>query len=128
MRVRVSFYILLLIFNLVLSIQTFPQIIISEKIQFNKIAGDQNVALNFIWCVFQDTKGFIWIGASEGLIRYDGLRFKSYKYSTNDTNSISANTVRVILEDKSGYLWIGTGGGGLNRYNPSKDNFTAYFS
>lgn len=127
MRVRVSFYILLLIFNLVLSIQTFPQIIISEKIQFNKIAGDQNVALNFIWCVFQDTKGFIWIGASEGLIRYDGLRFKSYKYSTNDTNSISANTVRVILEDKSGYLWIGTGGGGLNRYNPSKDNFTAYF-
>ena len=37
--------------------------------------GLSNSQINYI---FQDSKGFIWIGTSYGLNRYDGYRFHTY--------------------------------------------------
>ncbi len=68
----------------------------------------------------------MWIGTSDGLDRYDGRGFKLFKYSSDDVNSLGANTIRTLYEDKSGILWVGTEGGGLNRYNSAQENFTRF--
>ena len=49
-----------------------------------------------------------------------------YKKDLKKTGTISNNNISDIIEDKDGDLWIATWGGGLNRYNRQKDNFT-YF-
>ena len=126
MKEPVQYCTLFALVILFLSHLTFPQIHIQEKIQFNQVISDGSTPLNFIWCLFQDSRGFIWIGTSDGLTRYDGLKFKTFKNSLIDTNSISSNTIRTIIEDKSGIIWVGTGGGGLNKYNYAKENFTRY--
>ena len=68
--------------------------------------------------IFQDSKGYLWIGSQDGLNRYYGFNFEIYKHDPEDPNSISHNSILAITEDRDGYLWIGTWGGGLNCLNP----------
>lgn len=58
---------------------------------------------NKIQCVYQDRKGFLWLGTTMGLYRFDGYETQAYK---NDL----FNNIRCIREDKSNRLWIGTRG------------------
>ena len=55
-----------------------------------------------------------------------GEGFVRYRHDPADPRSLSHDLVWSIREDRSGTLWIGTGGGGLNRYHPESDDFTAY--
>ncbi len=122
-------YFVLLALLILLSLhQIFPQTYIPEKIQFKHITGEDGLSITNIPCLIQDNKGFIWIGASEGLLRYDGKKFKIFKHSPEDSKSLGTGGVFVLCVDKSGVLWIGTGGGGLNRYNADKENFTRFLN
>ena len=42
---------------------------------------DNNAGLsqNNVMCVFQDSKGFMWIGTKNGLNRFDGQTFKVFR-------------------------------------------------
>ncbi len=62
--------------------------------------------------VFQDMQGYLWLGWTHGLVRYDGASFMYL--STQD--GLSYDTVNNILEYPSGSLWIATNGGGVDRY------------
>lgn len=54
----------------------------------------------------QDHDGFIWIGTNEGLQRFDGIRFKTFRHDNNDPFSIPSNLVWQLLVDKDHNLWI----------------------
>ena len=75
--------------------------------------------------VFQDSRGFIWVLTQEGLHRYDGYAVTRFRASNRDPKSISHQSTTDIVEDKSGYLWISTAGGGLNKFNPANNTFSA---
>ena len=127
MRVQVRFFTFLVIQLLFLSDQTLPQSYNpKENIRFNHITKEDGLSDSFDWCILKDRKGFMWIGTSDGLDRYDGRGFKLFKYSPDDVNSLGANTIRALYEDKSGILWVGTEGGGLNRYNSAQESFTRF--
>jgi signal transduction histidine kinase/ligand-binding sensor domain-containing protein len=68
----------------------------------------------------------MWFGTQEGLTRYDGYDFKSYKHEPDKLTTISDSYVWCIIEDKSGILWIGTNDGGLNAFDPTTEQFTSY--
>ncbi len=76
-------------------------------------------------CVIQDKNGFIWIGAQEGLLRYDGNKLKKYQNIPFDSTSISGNWVSAISEDEKGNLWVATLNG-LNYFNQIKEQFTNF--
>lgn len=81
---------------------------------------------NAVTCIYQDKKGFLWVGTQDGLNRYDGYQFKYYKYNPEDSSSISDQFITAIAEDGKGELWIGTRHG-LNRFNSNTEKFTRYF-
>src|SRR5260370_42647858 len=54
--------------------------------------------------LLQDRTGFIWIGTSSGLYRYDGLHFRSY--STAD--GLPDIWIESLHETASGVLVVGT--------------------
>ena len=66
-------------------------------VSINKSAG---LPSNSIYDLFQDSKGFIWIANNEGLSRYDGFEFKTYKNPRQ--TSLSGNQIE---EDKHGRIW-----------------------
>jgi ligand-binding sensor domain-containing protein/signal transduction histidine kinase/DNA-binding response OmpR family regulator len=74
---------------------------------FTRFTSMDGLPDNRIRTVFQDSRGFLWVGTMNGVGRYDGYSFKKF-YSTNDPNSISGNWAFAICEDAQHDIWIGT--------------------
>ncbi|WP_375417153.1 two-component regulator propeller domain-containing protein [uncultured Hymenobacter sp.] len=74
----------------------------------------------------QDARQQYWVGTWEqGLLRFGpGGQLHHYQHQPGQPQSLSHNQVRAILQTRPGALWVGTDGGGLNLYNPARDNFT----
>ena len=70
--------------------------------------------------IFQDSRGYIWIGTYKGLSRYDGTRFKNYD---RDDFGVTSDFINVIREDLDGNLWIGTDNG-VVVYDYTEDVFS----
>ena len=68
----------------------------------------------------QDQRGYLWIGDTSGLHRYDGIEFISY---TTD-NGLVDNIVLAMHEDPQGKLWIGTSKGVSCLYDGKFINYT----
>lgn len=103
--------------------QTFAP---GSVIQFEHFNSEDGLSQNAGLAIFQDSRGYLWIGTQDGLNCYDGYSFKAFKHDPEDPTSISHNSILSMAEDKDGTLWIGTWGGGLNRYNPTTETFTRY--
>ena len=60
--------------------------------------------------MFQDSKGFLWLGTLDGLTRYDGNTFLTYQLESgkHDQISLADNRIKHVAEDKNGFLWIKT--------------------
>jgi hypothetical protein len=70
----------------------------------------------------QSGDGYLWIGTTGGLVRFDGSHFHLYDHAT--TPALADNSVFCTLAARDGSLWIGTDGGGLVHF---KDGvFRAY--
>lgn len=73
--------------------------------------------------------GTIWIGTDGGglckVIENENgfLISKIYQRNEHKINSLNNNSILTIYEDKNDILWIGTFGGGLNKFNPQKEDF-----
>ncbi|NJC97296.1 MAG: GAF domain-containing protein [Anaerolineae bacterium] len=95
-------------------------------LRFDHIGIEQGLSQSSVRIIFQDSIGFLWFGTEDGLNRYDGYSFKTYKPDPDSSNSLSDRWITSIVEDRDGYLWIGTRHGGLNRYDPRSESFTQF--
>lgn len=100
---------------------------ISESINFNNITIKDGLSQSTVETIFQDSRGYIWIGTNDGLNRYNGYEFKHYKYDKYDKNSIVNDYIVDIIEDGNGHIWISTLGG-LSKIDPDKDEMKNYSS
>lgn len=91
--------------------------------RFDHINIEQGLSQSSVRVIFQDSRGFLWFGTEDGLNRYDGHTFKTYKPDPDVPNSLSDRWITSIVEDKEGFLWIGTRLGGLNYYDPRTEQF-----
>lgn len=99
----------------------------STQFTFDIYSQEDGLPNNQVQCIYQDRKGWMWIGTSQGLSRFDGYSFVNFLPNPNDSNSIKGNLVRVITEDKNGNLLVGTENGGLNIFDRKKERFSNPF-
>ncbi len=59
----------------------------------------------------QTPDGYLWVGTSGGLLRFDGARFRLFAHE--NTPAFGENSVFCLLAGRDGQLWIGTDGSGL---------------
>jgi ligand-binding sensor domain-containing protein len=62
----------------------------------------------------QTPDGYLWIGTSGGLVRFDGAEM--VVFNRENTPALRENSIFCLFVSRSGDLWIGTEGGGLMRY------------
>lgn len=66
----------------------------------------------------QTPDGYLWIGTTGGLIRFDGAHFTLF--DRQDTPSLHENSIFCLMVSRDGALWIGTEGGGVVRYEQAQ--------
>jgi ligand-binding sensor domain-containing protein/signal transduction histidine kinase/DNA-binding response OmpR family regulator len=109
-------------FFLALPLFSFSQ---APNLKFKHISIEQGLSNSTIECIYQDKRGFMWIGTRDGLNRYDGYQMVIYRFDPKDSSSISDNFISYIYEDHDQKLWIGTING-LNRFDATTNKFTRY--
>lgn len=71
-----------------------------------------------IFCFREDADGILWMGTSEGIVRYDGKNNRG-DYYTSANSALPQGNVMDILFDSTGKGWIATDKG-LCIYDPSR--------
>ena len=68
-----------------------------KDIRFTHLSTEQGLSQSRVDHMLQDRRGFIWIGTYNGLNRYDGYRFKTYKPDPNNPNSLGGLLVSAAI-------------------------------
>ncbi len=68
--------------------------------------------------VLKENGNYLWIGTSNGLLRYDTQGKEEIEVYDN-TNKLLSNGIFSIAIDKKGLPWVGTYGGGLSHFDGS---------
>ncbi len=78
----------------------------NQRIEFFK--SEQGFYQNTIHAIISDSKGYLWIGTPNGLVKYDGYSFDYYYHNYEDPESLINNYISHLFTDSKGRLWIGT--------------------
>ncbi|MFT3823245.1 MAG: two-component regulator propeller domain-containing protein [Chitinophagaceae bacterium] len=92
------------------------------NLRFKHLGIANGLSQSSVYCLLQDQKGFIWIGTTDGLSRYDGYSFRHFKFAQNNTYSIRSNEIQALHEDAQGNLLVGTSVG-LDLFDPTTERF-----
>ncbi len=98
-----------------------PDYLNKEYIQVKDGLSDNRVSN-----IYQDKKGFLWIGTQKGVNKYDGYSFTKYYSKPLDDSSLTDNDISCIKEDINGNIWIGTYTKGINRLNPKMNKVSRF--
>ena len=98
----------------------------AADIHFDLLTVKDGLPYNIIHDITRDSKGFLWIATPEGLCRYDGTSFISFRHNPRDSASLMNNHVNSLAADGKGNLW-GSTRDGLFRFDPSAGIFKNYY-
>lgn len=79
-----------------------------NKANFYNLTIDNGLTNNNITDIYQDSRGYIWIGTEDGLNQYNGNIIIQYNYENNNENTISSPYITKISEDSNGNIWVGS--------------------
>ena len=99
-----------------LPVQVFAQMAHEVGEQFSQRVWQARDGLpqSAVQALAQTPDGYLWIGTSTGLVRFDGSRFVRFGHA--DDKAFADDSVWSLTVTSDGTLWIGTEGGGLIRY------------
>jgi len=95
----------------------------AQSYYFRHYQVENGLSNNTVYCCMQDKKGFLWFGTKDGLNRFDGYTFKTFRHNAKDNSSVANNVIHTLYLDKANNLWVGTEQG-LDKYNLQTENFT----
>ena len=85
--------------------------------------AEDGLPQNSVNAILQDSRGYIWLGTQEGLVRFDGIKF--FVFDKKHLTEMTSNYIWTIAEGPDSSLWFGTQGGGLYR---NKNNRCSAFT
>jgi ligand-binding sensor domain-containing protein/signal transduction histidine kinase/CheY-like chemotaxis protein len=106
----------LIIFVLSLFLRNFslfsldPNKKISQYIQ-DRWEIQQGLPQNSSSSITQTSDGYLWLATEEGLVRFDGKKFRVF--GKTDIEQLPGNKITALYADRRGKLWIGTYGTGI---------------
>lgn len=94
-----------------------------QNISIIDIPTIDQLPVNAIHRVFQDSEGYMWYGTVDGLCRDDGYHVKVFRSDIDTPGLLDDNLVGCITEDREGKIWFGTDKGA---YILDKSDYRVY--
>ena len=92
----------------------------ARQYTFTHYGVSSGLASNEATASLQDDLGFIWVATNNGLQRFDGQRYLSFRHEKDDPTTIPHNYIVQLLLDKKKNLWVLTGDGKLGTFDTKK--------
>lgn len=83
----------------------------AQSVYFRKYQVENGLSHNTVSCILQDSYGFVWLGTTDGLNRFDGKQFRIYRSDNQDKYALGNNSVQALFEDKNRDIWVSTNEG-----------------
>ena len=81
----------------------YPQ---TERLALRHVSQAKGLPNNHITELFKDSRGFLWIGSSAGLLRYDGYSTRRVSDMVGKNTGVLNELIIRVQEDKKGRLWV----------------------
>ncbi|WP_431292531.1 ligand-binding sensor domain-containing protein [Pedobacter sp. P26] len=94
-------------------------LLLAQPYYFRHYQVENGLSNNTAFCSVQDGNGFMWFGTKDGLNRFDGYSFKTYRHDTEKAGSLGNDLISALHHDHEQTLWVGTNNG-VYQYNPKK--------
>ncbi|HAO22403.1 MAG TPA: hypothetical protein DCQ37_19220, partial [Desulfobacteraceae bacterium] len=95
-------------------------------IRFDRLSVEDGLPHTSVYAILQDRQGFMWFATDDGVCRYDGYTFSTFRTVPGNPRSISPGGAYTVYEDRRGNIWISIRNGGINKYDPVTGMFTRY--
>lgn len=100
---------------------------LGQQCQFSHIGVNDGLTQSSVYNIFQDKKGFMWFGTSDGLNRYDGNAIKIYKQKVLEPLKGSTNFYgKNAFEDSVGNIYF-SGRTGIIFYDRYADKVERFY-
>ncbi|MFA5416951.1 MAG: two-component regulator propeller domain-containing protein [Bacteroidales bacterium] len=103
-KIMVSFIAIILLFFFMTPAGAFNK----EHISFQKFPLKESLPNSTVKRIFQDHKGYIWLGTETGICRYDGYKLEVIKSNIEHPNLLTSGNILCITEDRHQQIWFGT--------------------
>ena len=82
---------------------------------------------NNVICLYEDDKGYIWVGTMQGGInRYNPINESFTNYKNSENPIYTKNYITAITQDQEGVLWFGSFGDGVYALDKNETTYTNY--
>ncbi len=83
---------------------------LNAPLRFTNYTVANGLPTNKVNSIIQDSRGFIWMGTAQGLVRFDGNKFTQYNHSRADSMSMPFDDVSNCIELNNHELIFNCGG------------------
>lgn len=87
---------------------------------FSRFSTFNGLSANFISNMVQDRKGYMWMSTPNGLQRYDGNKFITFRHQHGNPNTLPEDNVGWVFIDKKEVLWVLTADNKIGTFDTDK--------
>lgn len=81
---------------------------VPEQYAFTHYKLSDGLASNVVSNIVQDNEGFMWLSTNNGLQRFDGNGFLTFRSVAGNPQTLPSDEVTQVYKDKKGRLWVST--------------------
>lgn len=93
------------------------------KCKIDNYSTEDGLSHDAVGYILKDKEGFMWFATWDGINRFDGKNFITYKATSGDNSSLGNNRISLIKEDASGYIWLRAYDNQIYRFDKSTESF-----
>lgn len=93
-----------------------------KEFNFRQLPNMEGLSSYSVTCMAQDSLGYIWIGTTDGLNRYDGYEVEVYRSYGNVSSGLTSNEIATVFIDSKNRVWVGTQFG-ISLFDPNRNSF-----
>ena len=90
---------------------------------FTHYSSDDGLSENTVMDMLQDSRGNMWFSTWNGINKFDGYTFKTFKARQDNQIALTSNRVDNMKLDRYGFIWLQTYDDRAFRFDPRTEVF-----